>query len=348
MKNLVIFSLIVIVILFSCKNSSKEYLYLDPMVSISEIMVYTDDIMLDSLHFGTIKQCFESAIPGYPKYAPYFKVIKAGPSSFDKFYRNYHNIVILLTKDNIDELISGDEVKKHIQTKINQDSSIVAINLNDIWVKGQNILIIYADNHKDLMKKLNVHCETYLDIALRNESKTAAKKVIGKDFKTNTFFNEMKRKHGFGIKKPNDFRLAKSDSNFYWLRKNEKEYDMDVMVYIEDYTSKTQLNSDSLVKRRNSFTKKYIPGPSKGSYMTISPFVEPYIKTVRFSKQKNGFEMRGWWRVENNFMGGPFVSYTLVDENTQKLITLDAYIYAPDRAKTKLMRQAEITLKTFE
>ncbi len=40
-------------------------------------------------------------------------------------------------------------------------------------------------------------------------------------------------------------------------------------------------------------------------------------------------ELRGFWDVENDFMGGPFVSYSTLDEATGRVLTIDGYVYSP-------------------
>ena len=52
-------------------------------------------------------------------------------------------------------------------------------------------------------------------------------------------------------------------------------------------------------------------------------------------------EMRGFWDVEGDFMGGPFVSYTTVDTATDRVFTLDCYVYSPKLPKRNYMREVE-------
>ena len=51
--------------------------------------------------------------------------------------------------------------------------------------------------------------------------------------------------------------------------------------------------------------------------------------------------MRGFWDVEGDFMGGPFVSYTTVDTATDRVFTLDCYVYSPKLPKRNYMREVE-------
>ena len=46
-------------------------------------------------------------------------------------------------------------------------------------------------------------------------------------------------------------------------------------------------------------------------------------------------EMRGFWDVEGDFMGGPYVSFTTVDTERNRVFTLDGYVYAPDLQKPR-------------
>jgi hypothetical protein len=52
-------------------------------------------------------------------------------------------------------------------------------------------------------------------------------------------------------------------------------------------------------------------------------------------------EMRGMWKVVNDFMGGPFLSYTFVDNRTGKLVTVEGFYYEPNQKKRNMMLQLE-------
>ena len=83
-----------------------------------------------------------------------------------------------------------------------------------------------------------------------------------------------------------------------------------------------------------------IPGPSDGSYMTTSKVFTPRYRFFRL-EGRAWVEMRGFWDVEGDFMGGPFVSYTTVDTATDRVFTLDCYVYSPKLPKRNYMREVE-------
>jgi hypothetical protein len=52
-------------------------------------------------------------------------------------------------------------------------------------------------------------------------------------------------------------------------------------------------------------------------------------------------EIRGLWRVVNDFMGGPYISLAVLDAAKQRVIVAYGYVYAPSKDKRNLLRQVE-------
>jgi hypothetical protein len=67
---------------------------------------------------------------------------------------------------------------------------------------------------------------------------------------------------------------------------------------------------------------------------------KPDYRTIRIG-ERPWIEMVGLWDVENYFMGGPFVSYTTVNQATKEVITIDCYIYSPKDEKRNMMRDLQ-------
>ena len=90
-----------------------------------------------------------------------------------------------------------------------------------------------------------------------------------------------------------------------------------------------------------------VPGMRDGSYMTTSDILKPEIRYSSFKGRKFA-EMRGFWDVHGDFMGGPFVSHTFYTPDALELICLEAYVYAPKFDKRHYLRQVESLLYSFE
>ena len=67
---------------------------------------------------------------------------------------------------------------------------------------------------------------------------------------------------------------------------------------------------------------------------------EPQMRMLEIDG-RTWIEMAGLWDVENYVMGGPFVSYTTVNQATNEVVTLDCYVYAPKGDKRNMLRELE-------
>ena len=115
---------------------------------------------------------------------------------------------------------------------------------------------------------------------------------------------------------PKEAVLANSDTNHAWIRIERKklkggykhQISQGLLVFKYPYVAKQQFLDSELFKMRDAQLKKYIPGPSDGSYMTTEyRYYPPVTKDIDY----NGHfakEIHGLWRMEGDFMGGPMVS----------------------------------------
>ena len=80
--------------------------------------------------------------------------------------------------------------------------------------------------------------------------------------------------------------------------------------------------------------------------MTTNPeFV--FTRTITF-EGRQVLEARGLWRMTNDMMGGPFVSYSQVDSLHNRVIVAEGFVYAPDKKKRLLIRRLEAAIQTLE
>ena len=60
------------------------------------------------------------------------------------------------------------------------------------------------------------------------------------------------------------------------------------------------------------------------------------------------FELRGLWKLSDISAGGPFVSYTTVDEKLGRLYYIEGYVYRPSDDKRDWIREMDTILQTFQ
>ena len=80
---------------------------------------------------------------------------------------------------------------------------------------------------------------------------------------------------------------------------------------------------------------------------TRFPEVYPLIDTISVSGQF-ALRTRGWWKMENDFLGGYFIRYTFVDERRSKVIHVETALYSPKYDKMFYLRELESILNGIE
>ena len=58
-------------------------------------------------------------------------------------------------------------------------------------------------------------------------------------------------------------------------------------------------------------------------------------------------EIRCWWEVANDFMGGPMVCFVNVDNATGKATVIMFAVYAPEEPQRNLIRELEHLIYTI-
>jgi hypothetical protein len=70
-------------------------------------------------------------------------------------------------------------------------------------------------------------------------------------------------------------------------------------------------------------------------------------RQLKFNKHFS-IELRGLWVTNNHTMGGPFVSYSLVDQQRGLIYYIEGFAYNPGRNKREMLRELEAVLWTFK
>ena len=81
---------------------------------------------------------------------------------------------------------------------------------------------------------------------------------------------------------------------------------------------------------------------------TDKEFLKPVSKTLPDFPAGYAVETRGLWNVVGDFMAGPFVSYSIVNPESDKIITAEGWVYYPNKDKRDLLRQLESILYSLK
>ncbi len=322
--NILFFSFLILIMIPGCTNMDRTGL--QPSTGgTNELLVVTNDEATWKGRVGeTISQFFGQEVPGLPQPESRFNMAHIPEDNLSKMLRIHHNVFIVDINDKYEEAI--------LETK------------SDFWSSPQRVVKITVPSEEAFYKEFDENKEAFLELFNANERRRVnlAYGAI-EDFKITKMLNE---KYDLNILIPKSFYVATQEDNFVWIRREAERFSQAIMIYTYPYTDTVTFNYKRIIEIRDSISKKHIPGPSEGSYMKVSMVEPPVVKTFDFNGNY-AVETRGLWDLEGDFMGGPFINYTLIDQRHNRVVTLDGYVYNPSQEKRDLIRQLESLIYTL-
>jgi len=292
--------------------------------SAGEVLIVMDNARWRDKPGLILKEMLEQEFPALPQPEPLFDVLQISPGAFDDIFKRHRSIIIVDV---------GSE---------NTNSGIRF--MENLWARPQLVIRINAENSETLAKLLSTSTEKIL-LNLQSYDRKRLIDVF-KSSKDVSIKNILNKFH-IDLAVPRGYRTDINTDEFVMLSIESPRTSQAIFVYRNSYSGNSDLAAEKLIEQRNEMLKKYTRGSQIGSYMTTSPMFPPIV----YDLVKNGkqvVELRGWWELNKGFMGGPFMSHTIVDESRNQTVTVEAYAYNPQDKKRNLMRHLEAIVYSAE
>lgn len=315
-----------------------------------EIVLVLDSARWSGEIGSELRKIFRASVDGLPRDEPLFDLRHVTPFQFKGILKNAKNLILVVP---INDVTNESVRMRNFFTRDAIDSmrandNIFLITRSNLFATDQNVLFIIGHNDADLEQKINVNKNKLVSFFNKIEENRAYQRL----YKVRTerlVMSNLFEKYKYEIRVPFGWKIAEEKQNFVWLRQAGDQIDKNIFVTFESYRNENQFENDSLVQWRNQIAKKYIyEDPEKvNSFIITEPLIPPTITEVNF----NGYyakKMIGRWKTKNISMGGPFISYVFVDENTDRMYYLEGFLYSPGVDQRELIRELDVILNTFK
>jgi hypothetical protein len=328
MKQLFKWAAVLVILILVQACTQPEVRTVRSVGATSEILVVTQTKQQwDGKEGEAIRSFFGQDQFGLPQSEPLYRIANITISNLSDMFKKHRNILIVEYNKKLKEPVV--EMRSNLWAQPQRVFKITAPDA-DSWVTAfdeQKVSFLSLFNQSERERLINIY------------RPTADYKVI----------EEVEKTFGFKLLIPEGFYVAKNEGNFMWIRKELIDYGQGLILYTRPYRDTVDLNNSRLIYVRDSLLFHHIPGPVEGSFMsTEKEYVLPQSKAISGFNTSYTVETRGLWNVVGDFMAGPFLAYTVVDETLGRLITVEGYVYAPGKDKRDFLRQLEAILYTFE
>ncbi len=292
----------------------------------NEVILVINDEIYNTNVGDSIDVALKSPVPCLPQYEPMFSVSRTSFENFSSILKPARNIVMV------------DVGSTYSSVKIKTEE--------DKWSSPQSILIIQGPTIQEVADAIGKHKKKITDYIEKAEMDRSLT-YLSSNYEESTM-KEVKKHMGFHVTIPKNMVQSKKGKNFMWISYEKGKVTRNIVMYSYPYTEVDAFTREKLLQKRDSVLKANIPGPSEGSYMTTEYRYEPPIWEEINLNNKYATLTKGLWRVEGDFMGGPFVSMSCLDKDNQNVITVEVFLYGPNENKRNAMRQLEAVLYTVK
>ena len=310
----------------SCKQKNSQPLLPHIIGAMNDVVLVMSVQNWESEPGEVMRKGLTQFVPAIPQEEPIFDIIWMPHGALSRAIKKQRNIII--TK-------IGPEHKPNISYH------------KSLWAQSQMVIQITAQNQKEFIALFNKNEKQII-----NRIQDAELERLMRNYKKSQEWSIHKKilsKHQIDIVVPKGYTINLESDNFIWLDNRHHNVIEGILVYYYPYSDSNTFTTEYLIEKRNSIFQKYIPGEKEGSH----PTTEMRFPTQSYEYKLNGkrytYELRGLWNVVGGLaMGGPFISITQYDEERERIVTIDGFLFAPGEDKRNLLKRIEAILYSLE
>ncbi len=310
-------------ILAACSNDGPSLFKPSSSGLPYEVLVVCSNELWEAPAGRALFDVLDTDVPGLPQPERSFRISHTSPVGFTNLLKKFRNVIEI----KIDKAL-------YTQTKLKY--------AKDKYATPQMILTIQSPSAEDMREYVEKHRQTIIDFFTSFEMNNELNYL--KKHHNRQFLDSMRIKFGCDMSIPQNITGIKGGKDFLWASdiSNNNSSIQNIVVYSYPYTNESNFSLDNFLHMRDSVLRVNIPGSRPDQYMTTE---HDYVYTTDTSFRERYMQVaRGLWAMENDMMGGPFVSHGVVDEKNGRVVVAEAFVYAPNMKKRDLIRKLEAAL----
>lgn len=292
-----------------------------------DVLVLMNDRYYESNAGKSLKMYLKEEVRALPQPEPMFNVNQIRHNQFKKIMHAHRNMVRVYISDTVKN--PAFEVQKNI------------------WAAPQYVIDIKApDTAKfvELIERKGAYMQKVFKEAERRRTTKSYRRYEDPEIP-----KTLAKDHHLYMTVPKGYSIAMNKKNFIWIlkEKGNEDFYQSINIYYQDYLDTSDFSKSHLLKMREKFMKN-IEGAESGTRMITEPMLPVSYDKISFN-ERYAVKMRGLWRKTGNIiMGGPFISYSFVDEARNRMITVEGWVYAPKYNKRNYIWQLDAILQTIK
>lgn len=345
-----------LVLLFSCNEDRG----IQPAKSkpiafgrINDVVIIADKTIQASPLKDTLSDYFEAPYPILTAYEPIFdmRFMTVEDLLAKPLKRELRTYVVVAdisdTTSTVTRMVKADLGTEKFNKALQDSSFNISIG-KDKWAKDQIIFYVFGRGQQGISRSLQQHFVTIAKRINQHDQKSLQATVYGIKEPSEPLSRLVFDSFGLQMKVPGTYQLAMSRPNFIWLRMDNKIINQSIVIRKFPYQNASQFSKEYVINLRNEYGNDFITTQYDDAYMSTNVVDLPIYDYRYIHNGIYTYEVRGIWETVNDFMGGPYISYLLHNDNSGELIFIDVFVYAPGEEKRDLVQQLDCIVKTAQ
>lgn len=312
-------------IFISCEEKQKKSYLPESIGAINSLAVIMDNELWEGKVGDHVRQHFAAPVLGLTWEEPLFTINQMPAKVF-----------------------SGSILQTRSVLFVAKDTLSLAHIKSNVYATPQKIGVIKGNTDEEIIEHLNAKADEIIKAFKSVEIQESQKRFL----KSLSKETALKEKLGITLSLPSIYKVGKQENNFIWIDRQIQKGSMNIIAYDipNDYFKSDSTFVKDIVAMRDSVGKQYIPGPDvpgKITYMMTEKAFAPYVFPVDIAGRKAA-EVRGIWEINGYPMAGPFLTYIINDDQNNRKVVVEGFVFAPATEKRDNMFQLEAILKTIK
>ncbi len=247
------------------------------------------------------------------------------------------------------DIIKNDLGSERVE-RVKADSTFRTSIGRDKWAFGQLVIYLFGNTDEEIVKALKDNFGGISSKVNNHDAKQLYQYTYARG-KNPGISRMLTERYGITLDIPVTYQVALDSLNedkLLWLRKDIESGIVNLVFREYPYRNTDQLDKDYIRQRFDSFGRKFVTSDTPNSYLVSNPNDLPVLEFNRTISGHYVKEVRGIWEMVNEFLGGPYQSYAIVNEHTGKLLIVDGFILMPGLSKRNLMQEIDLIVNSIK
>ena len=287
--------------------------------NLSELVLVISDELWAGSAGKVITDVLQENIKAIPQQEALFDIYNIEAKDFSNIFKTHKNVL----------WVSNSEDEKFER-------------IDQMWSKDQLYVHLSNASEEALINNLKEHIYTIRTWFVDKDQKRRLQKL--KTTADKEMEKQLQKSYGLNMTIPTGYQIASSEKGFIWLRKDNPKANIisNIWIHSQAYINPEQFNKKSLIELRDSIGKAHVKGSRTESFMATETLYSPDYRLIK--EMPYTIETKGLWTMKNDFLGGPYTAYAILDEEKQKIIYVEGFIYCPGERKRNHVFELEAIL----